>query len=69
MAETIDQEAYTYGTSLIYYTSDDPFFQAMLKLRGKADNNLCKALNELIYMCVKDDTVFDFVYNTPAPTY
>ena len=41
----------------------------MLKLRGKADNNLCNALNELIYMCVKDDTVFDFVYNTPAPTY
>ena len=69
MTETIDAEAYTYDSNLIHYSSDDAFFQAMLKLRGRADNNLCKALNELIFMCVQDDTIFDFVYNTPAPTY
>ena len=66
MVERINDEAYTYVSNLVHHTSDEAFFTAMLKLRGRADNNLCKVLKELIRLCVLDDTIFDFIYNTPA---
>ena len=55
MVERINDEAYTYISNLVTNTSDEAFLQAMIKLRGRVDNCLCRALKELLKLCVLDE--------------
>lgn len=58
LVERINDEAYTYVSSLLSTSSqksEDALFTSLLKGRMRSgDQNGCKALKDLLSLCVKD---------------
>ena len=64
----INDAAYTY-TSGIIKNSDDPLLKQILYCKGKQDTLCCRALQELMYLCVADDSIFRYVYTMEPYSY
>jgi hypothetical protein len=70
--ERLNDEAYTYVTNLLTTSgarSEDALLSTLLKGRGRLDTFCCKALKDLLSLCVKDQDIARFVYRTAPPTY
>jgi hypothetical protein len=50
-------------------SADDPLLQQLLYCKGKMDTLTCRGLQELLYLCVNDDTICRYVYNMKPHSY
>jgi hypothetical protein len=72
LVERINDEAYTYVSSLLTTSSqktEDALFTSLLKGRSRSDLFTCKALKDLLSLCAKDTAIARFVYSTAPFTY
>lgn len=72
LVERINDEAYTYVSSLLTTSSqktEDALFTSLLKGRQRSDLFTCKALKDLLSLCAKDTAIARFVYGTAPFTY
>jgi len=66
--ERINDEAYTYNSSLVSNAMDDAMFTKLLSCKGRMDTFCVRALKDLLSLCSKCDTIARFVYNSPPPS-
>ena len=50
-------------------TRDDCLYERMINTKGKQDTFTCLIIHELLYLCIQDDAILRFVYDTLPPTY
>ena len=66
---TIDDQCCNYSSQIMDASSDDPLLQQLLYCKGKMDTLTCRCLQELLYLCINDDTICRYVYNMAPHTY
>lgn len=70
LIEKINDEAYTYETSLFKgSTSEDALLTQLLKIRRQQESICMIALKCLLKLCVQDPLICNYVYNCAPPTY
>lgn len=69
LVERINDEAYTYNTSLMTTSMDDGLFTQLIKCRGRMDTFCVRAIKDLLSLCKKDETICRYVYTAAPPTY
>lgn len=70
LVEKINDDAYTYETSLFKgSTSDDALLTQLLKIRRQQESICMIALRCLLKLCVQDPLICKYVYNCAPPTY
>lgn len=68
--DRINEEAYTYNTSLSYSSTDDALLTKLLTQKSRGSHDFCvRAIKDLLLLCTRDDEICEFIYNMPPPTF
>lgn len=69
LVERINDDAYTYVSTLMTTTTEDALMTLLLKQRGRMDTFCIKALKDLISLCLKDIEIARYIYRQAPPSY
>lgn len=72
LVERINDDAYHYVTGLTASgstKSEDALLSGLLKGRGRLDTFCCRALKDLLSLCLKDRQICEYVYKCAPPSY
>lgn len=69
LVDRINDEVYTYVSSLLTTSTEEPLMTLLLKQRGRMDTFCIKALKDLMSLCLKDVEIAKYIYRQAPPTY
>jgi len=65
----INEECNTFESCCIKGTTDKCFIAQILHCKERSETIACKAIHELISLCLTDDVICNYVYHLPPQTY